>query len=174
MPYVEKGYLTLNPLADLPEPNISKDLPGKSSQGSSSAPAPVSTRPLIACIDDSPIICQSMERVITDANYRFIGISDPLRAIAQLLAQKPDLIFLDLVMPNANGYEICGQLRKLSLFKETPIVILTGQDGILDRVRAKLVGATDFISKPVTGTVVLETMARHLTTSEVSSPDPPR
>jgi two-component system, chemotaxis family, response regulator PixG len=173
IPYVEKGYLALNTVADLPEPNVSTALAGRVSGGTLSASPPVSARPLIACIDDSPIICQGMERVITDAQYRFIGISDPLRSIAQLLAQKPDLIFLVLVMPNANGYEICGQLRKLSLFKETPIVILTGQDGILDRVRAKLVGATDFISKPVTGAVVLETIARHLSL-EISSPDPPR
>ena len=65
-------------------------------------------------------------------------------------------------MPNANGYEICSQLRKLSIFKETPIVILTGQDGIIDRVRAKLVGATDFLSKPVAASTVLEVINRYL------------
>lgn len=174
MPYVEMGYLELQTLTDLPEPNTPTAFAGSLSdpvQGLSVDPK-VSTSPLIACIDDSPIICQSMERIVTAAHYRFIGINDPLRAIAQLLAQKPDLIFLDLIMPNANGYEICGQLRKLSLFKETPIIILTGQDGILDRVRAKLVGATYFITKPITGVTVLETIARYIN-AEVSSPDPP-
>ena len=53
-----------------------------------------------------------------------------LRAIAMLLSRKPDLIFLDLVMPDTNGYEICGQLRKLTYFRQTPIIILTGNDGI--------------------------------------------
>jgi chemotaxis family two-component system response regulator PixG len=78
------------------------------------------------------------------------------------MSRKPALIFLDLVMPNANGYEICGQLRKLSIFKETPIVILTGQDGIVDRVRAKLVGASDFLSKPVDATTVVNVIRKYV------------
>ncbi|NCQ42456.1 MAG: response regulator, partial [Cyanobacteria bacterium] len=76
--------------------------------------------------------------------------------------KKPDLIFLDLIMPNANGYEICSQLRKLTFFKHTPIVILTGNDGLVDRVRAKMVGSTDFISKPVDTALVLDTIRKHL------------
>jgi chemotaxis family two-component system response regulator PixG len=103
-----------------------------------------------------------MEKIITDAGYDFVGINDPLRAIAILLARKPDLIFLDLVMPNANGYEICGQLRKLAFFKHTPIVILTGNDGIVDRMRAKMVGSSDFIGKPINSLVVLDTIRKQL------------
>ena len=64
-------------------------------------------------------------------------------------------------MPNANGYEICSQLRKLSVFRNTPIVILTGNDGIVDRVRAKMVGASDFLSKPVKQEVVLEVIRKY-------------
>jgi len=81
-----------------------------------------------------------------------------------VLSTKPDLIFLDLIMPNANGYEICGQLRKLNFFKNTPIVILTGNDGIIDRVRSKMVGATDFLSKPIDSELVLETIRKYLKT----------
>jgi len=108
------------------------------------------------------LICQSMEEIISGANYQFLAINDPLRAIAQLMSRKPDLIFLDLIMPNANGYEICSQLRKLSIFKDTPIVILTGQDGIVDRVRAKLVGASDFLSKPADSATVLGVIRKYL------------
>jgi chemotaxis family two-component system response regulator PixG len=78
------------------------------------------------------------------------------------MARKPELIFLDLVMPNANGYEICSNLRKLSFFRNTPIVILTGNDGLIDRVRAKMVGSSDFISKPVNSDLVLSTIRKHL------------
>lgn len=171
MPYVDLQHLELQTIADIPEPQTSRLQ--RPQTGANPPPSvPSSSKPLIACIDDSPIICQGMERIITQADYRFMGINDPLRAIAQLLAQKPDLIFLDLVMPNANGYEICGQLRKLTLFNDTPIVILTGQDGILDRVRAKLVGATDFITKPATAVIVLETISRHLSTSKTPQSPP--
>ncbi len=96
-----------------------------------------STQLTIACIDDSPNVCQTMERIITEAGYQFVSEMDGLRAIAVLLSRKPDLIFLDLIMPNTNGYEICSQLRKLSYFKNTPIIILTGNDGIIDRERSR-------------------------------------
>lgn len=126
----------------------------------------VPTGPLIACVDDSPLMCQTLEKILVSANYQFVAINDPLRAIAILLARKPALIFLDLVMPNANGYEICGQLRKLSLFRQTPIVILTGNDGIVDRVRAKMVGSTDFLGKPVNPDTVLTTIRKYLKEQE--------
>ncbi|HAC65350.1 MAG TPA: response regulator [Cyanothece sp. UBA12306] len=155
LPYIQLGLVELIEISDLTPPisvptiptgNISNNAPG----------------PLIACIDDSPLMCQTMEKILISAHYQFIGINDPLRAIAILLSHKPALIFLDLVMPNANGYEICSQLRKLSFFRQTPIIILTGNDGIVDRVRAKMVGSTDFISKPVNAEVVLNTIGKHL------------
>lgn len=127
-----------------------------------SPPAVATDGALIACIDDSNLVCQSMETTIKAAGYRFIGIMDASRAIATLLAKKPDLIFLDLIMPETNGYEICSQLRKVSLFKETPIIILTGNDGLVDQVRARLLGATDFLSKPMEPAIILSTIQKYL------------
>jgi two-component system, chemotaxis family, response regulator PixG len=156
VPYVQQGYIELSDIPDLPVPTQQSAAPAQ--------PAVVlaSNSPLIACVDDSPLICQSMEEIIKGADYQFLGINDPLRAIAQLMLRKPDLIFLDLIMPNANGYEICGQLRKLSIFRETPIVILTGQDGLVDRVRAKLVGASDFLSKPADAATVVGIIRKYV------------
>ncbi|HEY9600560.1 MAG TPA: response regulator [Allocoleopsis sp.] len=117
---------------------------------------------LVACVDDSPLVCQTMEALLVAAGYQFVGVNDALRAFSILLTRKPDLVFLDLVMPNTNGYEICSKLRKLPSFQNTPIVILTGNDGIVDRVRAKLVGASDFLSKPVDAETVLGVIRKHL------------
>lgn len=153
LPYIQMGLVELTLIADLP------------SVITPSPPINVESPPagaLIACVDDSPLMCQTLEKIVTSANYQFIGINDPLRAIAILLSRKPELIFLDLVMPNANGYEICSQLRKLTFFRNTPIVILTGNDGIIDRVRAKMVGSSDFVSKPVNPEMVLNTIRKHL------------
>jgi chemotaxis family two-component system response regulator PixG len=155
LPYLQLGLVELVKISDLPPP-ISPPAKGVVAQPN------VPSGALIACVDDSPLICQTMEKILTAANYQFVGVNDPLRAIAILLARKPALVFLDLVMPNANGYEICGQLRKLSIFKHTPIVILTGNDGIVDRVRAKMVGSTDFLSKPVNPDMVLQAIKKHL------------
>lgn len=113
------------------------------------APSPDTHKPLVVCIDDSPIVCKTLEGILTKQGYRFQAVQDPLQAIPTLLKAKPDLVFLDLVMPIANGYEICAQIRRASALKQLPVVILTGNDGLVDRVRAGMVGATDFVAKPV-------------------------
>ncbi len=151
--FMQAELIELQEVADLPTPTVPI------------APQPESVveQPLIACVDDSAWMCQTLETVVTGAGYRFLGIQDPLRAIPTLLSQKPALILLDLRMPNTNGYEICSQLRRLSAFTDTPIVILTGNDGIVDRVRAKMVGATDFLSKSVEHAQLLAVLDKYLT-----------
>jgi two-component system, chemotaxis family, response regulator PixG len=119
-------------------------------------------KPLVVCIDDSPFVCDRLEQIFQQAGFQCISVMDSLKAIPIVIARKPQIIFLDLVMPNANGYEICSRLRKISTFKDTPIVILTGNDGTIDRVRAKVVGATDFLTKPVQSEFVLEIAQKYL------------
>ncbi len=155
LPYVQMGFVQLLEVSDIAPPSSA---PVAQKLFTNKAPK----RPTIACIDDSPIICQTMESIIMEAGYNFVKEMDGLRAIAILLSRKPDLIFLDLVMPNTNGYEICSQLRRLSFFKQTPIVILTGNDGIVDRVRAKMVGSTDFLAKPANPEQVLATIDKYV------------
>lgn len=152
LPYVQSGIVELTDIDDLPRaiaPPIS------SSTTQTQAP-----QPLIACIDDSRLVCQTMEKILTESGYQFVAINDPLRALATLLHRKPDLIFLDLVMPNLNGYEICSRLRKIPTFSDTPIVILTSN--IIDRVRAKVVGCSDYLNKPVQAESVLSSISKHL------------
>ncbi len=155
LPFVQLGLIQLVTIDDIPPP-ISNPIAKRLSKNI----AP--NRTLIACIDDSPAICQTMEQIVTSAGYQFVSEMDGLRAIAVLLSRKPDLIFLDLVMPNTNGYEICTQLRRLSYFRNIPIVIVTGNDGIIDRVRAKIVGSTDFIGKPVNQEILLNVINKYL------------
>jgi chemotaxis family two-component system response regulator PixG len=85
-----------------------------------------------------------------------------MEGVATLAREKPDLIFLDVVMPQTNGYNLCTFLRQSELFRNTPIVILTSQDGLLDRTRAKLIGASDFLSKPPEPTKVLQIVQKYL------------
>jgi chemotaxis family two-component system response regulator PixG len=155
LPYIQLGLVQLVEVDDIPPP-VSTPVAEILSK------SVIPQRTLVACIDDSPTICQQMEKIIMGAGYQFVCESDGLRALAVLLSRKPDVIFLDLIMPNTNGYEICSQLRKLSFFRQTPIIILTGNDGIIDRVRAKMIGSTDFISKPVDPEIVLETIVKNV------------
>jgi two-component system, chemotaxis family, response regulator PixG len=124
---------------------------------------------LVICVDDNPQICESMRSIVTDAGYRFIAIEDPTQALPRLLENKPDLIFLDLIMPKINGYEICGQIRRVSTFTQIPIVILTGKDGLLDRVRSKVVGASEFTCKPITRSAIEAFLTKYLGTAVTAS-----
>lgn len=178
--YYKQGWLTFQDIPDLnlreiisQESANNHSLTVSSYQHTSSNHPPQSSTTraqfLVACVDDSPQVTQTLEQFIRENGYDFIGINDPLRANATLLKNKPDLIFLDLIMPNTNGYEICTQLRRVSSLKETPIIILTGKDGLIDRMRAKMVGATHYLSKPVQRTTILEVLQKYL--SPAQGPD---
>ncbi len=123
-------------------------------------------RGLIACIDDSPQVEVEMRLILEPLGYEVLGITEPLQSVSTLLQRKPDLIFLDLIMPNTNGYELCTFLRKTKTFQEIPIVILTGRDGMIDRVRAKMAGSSDFLSKPPDPSKVLQILRRFLQISD--------
>jgi two-component system, chemotaxis family, response regulator PixG len=158
-PYILKGIVELVEVPDSPlkiaEPKIT----------STANKATNSNAPLIACVDDSPQVCLMLEQILVPNGFRFVKIQDPLQALPILIEHKPDLVFLDLVMPVASGYEICAQLRRVSIFAQTPIIILTGSDGLLDRVRAKVVGSTDFMSKPVAADKVLAVVRKYVQAS---------
>ena len=121
-----------------------------------------SSAPLVAYIEDSRFDSLTMSQILTRAGYRFTSIQDPVQALPILLDQKPGLIFLDLLMPVTNGYEVCRQIRRASAFKNIPIIIVTSSDGIVDRVRAKLAGTSGFIAKPIDPEKVLTTLRHHL------------
>ncbi|NEN94878.1 MAG: response regulator [Moorea sp. SIO3I7] len=173
-PYIQKQLIELVEVPDLIAPFF-VDIPAKadiSTQKSQTQKShKKSDQPLIVCIDDHPQTCKIMKDVIQSAGYRFLGIQDSIKALPLLLKHKPDLIFLDLVMPIVNGYEMCAQIRRVSMFANTPVIILTAKDGIVDRVRARIVGATDFLTKPIDNQKVVAKVRKYHTTSP-SKTDP--
>ena len=146
VPFIKKGFLQLSDIPDLPLSITTVKCPTVSSPCQKSSAA---LSPLVACIDDSPQICQIMEQILSGIDCRFIGIQDSLEAVPALIECEPDLIFLDIGMPIINGYEICAQIRRVSKLKDTPIAILTGNDAIVDRMRARVAGANNFLTKPI-------------------------
>ena len=166
IPHLNLGLIKLVEVDDLKtfvKPFV-KDLPqlqsiSQSNSYGCSQPSP----PLIAHIDDSKIEGQIMGRILTSMGYRFLHIEEPLQSLPLLLKHEPSLIFLDLVMPIINGYEACAQIHRISKFKDTPVIILTGKDGVMDRIRAKLSGSTDFLTKPITVKKVEAILQKYLT-----------
>ena len=161
VPLFRKGLIGLVKVPDLAFPMVS--LPTNSAIEPTLPSKEMPTdAPLVACIDDSIHECEALEKIVTAVGYYFVGIQDSVKALTTLLEKKPSIIFLELVMPIASGYEICSQLRRISTFKDTPIIILTSNDGFIDRLRAKMVGSSGFLAKPVDEKRVLAILNKYL------------
>lgn len=176
LPLIHQGLIAFQDIPDLNNPFLkvaSSAVVPQPTAVASAANRPAATasarKGMIACIDDSPMIGEQIKEILQPFGYEVKVITNPLQGIATLLQDKPDLIFLDLVMPNTNGYELCTFLRKTSAFQSLPIVILTGHDGVIDRMRAKMAGASDFMSKPPEGIKVLQMVEKHLGTTTADS-----
>lgn len=164
LPYIRQGLIDLLTVEDINHVLFDSKL--VNSQQTTNV-----EKPLIACIDDSPQICRIMEQILTYHGYRSVSIQESLQALPTLIKTLPALIFLDIGMPGLNGYELCSQIRKVSKLKDIPIVILTGNDGIVDRVRAKVVGANAFVGKPIEIDKIINAIEKNLDLSSSTGSD---
>ena len=118
----------------------------------------------VACIDDSPTVLNAIQKFLEAQSLSVVAIYDPVKALMQIVRSKPDLILLDITMPNLDGYELCALLRRHPRYKRTPIVMVTGNTGLIDRARAKLVRASGYLTKPFTQSDLLKMVFKHLPT----------
>lgn len=125
-------------------------------------PKQTDSAPLIVCIDDHKIARERMGLILTQQGYRFRGIEDPVQALETIIELRPSLVFIDLVMPTISGYDICGQIRRVESLQNIPLIILTGTDTMLDRMRGKLAGATAYLTKPIVPAEILAVVSRQL------------
>lgn len=116
----------------------------------------------IACIDDSTTVLQSLTEFLNQDNISVFPITNAAKAMMLIHRIEPDLIFLDVSMPVIDGYQLCSLLRKNPNFQDIPIIILTGNTGIVNRAKAKLSGATDFMTKPFNQNDILNIIFRYL------------
>lgn len=116
----------------------------------------------IICIDDSPTVLNAIKCFLDEQIFNVIGFSEPLKALMQILSINPDLILLDVEMPNLDGYELCSLLRKHSYFKDVPVIMVTGRKGFIDRAKAKMVRASGYLTKPFNQGELLKIIFQHL------------
>lgn len=167
--HIEEVQTKTIPVAEKQATPVTKTIPEEKPQ---SSPPLTQSNPrkhskyLIACIDDSQIIILNLKKILQPAGFGVLCINEPMAGFAQLIEHKPDLILLDLNMPNANGYSVCKFLRESPVFEKTPIIILTAQDRSIDRAKAKLVGASDFINKPPEPQALVNLINYHLAVAE--------
>ncbi|NEP70558.1 MULTISPECIES: response regulator [unclassified Okeania] len=160
-PLVKKGLVQLKTVPDLSTSPIKSSLTTANSQKSTDKTTS-KKQSLIACIDDSPVVTETLKKIVQPAGYRFISIQDPIKGFVKIAEYKPDLIFLDLEMPHANGYTVYQFLRKAPAFEKIPVIIFTHRNNVIDRSRAKLIGAADFLSKPPKPEEILKMIQKHL------------
>jgi twitching motility two-component system response regulator PilG len=104
--------------------------------------------PVVACVDDSPTIQQFVKMSLEPSGYEVLSFLNPSEAIATLLACQPSLILMDIEMPEIDGYELCRRARQFEVLRSVPIIMLTGREGIIDRMRARIAGCSGYLTKP--------------------------
>ncbi|MEH2059392.1 MAG: response regulator [Nostoc sp.] len=116
----------------------------------------------IFCIDDNPTILNAIKSYLDEQTFSVIGVTDSLKALMQIVRIKPDIILLDISMPNLDGYELCSLLRKHSYFKNTPVIMVSEKVGFIDRAKAKMVRASGYLTKPFTQGDLLKVIFQHI------------
>ncbi len=124
----------------------------------------------IVCIDDAAAICQTVQSILQPQGYNAIAFTNPLEALNRVFQLQPHLILCDIVMPDLDGYQLCAMLRHSSAFRLVPIIMLSAKTSYIDRAKANMVGATDYLAKPFESTELLLLIKKYLDQKSGRSP----
>ncbi|MDF5728754.1 MAG: response regulator [Rhizonema sp. PD38] len=157
-PYVEQGWVQLVPSV-------------KSNGLYSDRPLDFEARQKtrIVCIDNAIAVCETVESILKPHGYEVIALPNPLEALSFVFQFKPDLILCDTSMSELNGYEICSMLRHSTVFQLVPIIMLISHNRFIDQAKARMVGATDYLTKPFGNAELVMLVEKYLNCSIVRS-----
>ena len=110
----------------------------------------------ILVVDDEPFICRSLSFVLRKDNYNVLEARNGEEALAAIREHKPDLVFLDVMMPKINGFDVTRTIKSDPAFAATKIVLLTAKGQDADRATGEEAGADDYMTKPFSPTKILE------------------
>lgn len=122
-----------------------------------------SVRINILIVDDYPNNLQVLSTLLTQEGYRVRKATSGPFALKAIQAELPDLILLDVQMPQMDGYEVCAILKADVTTVDIPIIFLSANDDLHGKVRAFTIGGSDFVTKPFQGLEVLARVNHHLT-----------
>jgi chemosensory pili system protein ChpA (sensor histidine kinase/response regulator) len=126
------------------------------------APTPMDDRPLALVVDDSITVRRVTERILQRSGLRVMTAKDGLDAISVMAEEKPDIILLDIEMPNMDGYEFASHVRNDVRVADVPIIMITSRVGDKHRARAIELGVNDYLGKPFQDAALLEAIGRLL------------
>ena len=112
----------------------------------------------VLVIDDSKTIRRSAENLLTKEGCDVITAEDGFDALAKIAESNPAIIFMDIMMPRLDGYQTCALIKNHSLYKSTPVVMLSSKDGLFDRAKGRIVGSDQYITKPFSREELLGTI----------------
>lgn len=116
----------------------------------------------ILVVDDSPTVRKLISSKLEKCGHEVVCAVDGLDALEKLNGMSPDLILLDITMPRMDGYQVCKLIRNNADMKDVPVVMISGKDGFFDKVRGRMAGTTDYITKPFGPETLMKTVENYL------------
>lgn len=121
----------------------------------------------ILVVDDEPNNLQLLRQILK-GKFQLIFANGGLKALSAAQEHLPDLILLDIMMPDLNGYQVCEKLKANSLTKDIPVIFVTAMSDVDDEAKGFDVGAVDYIQKPISGAIVLRRVQTHLSLVKIN------
>ena len=116
----------------------------------------------ILVIDDSKTIRRTAETLLSKEGCQVYTAVDGFDALAKIADHRPDIIFVDIMMPRLDGYQTCALIKHNRTFKNTPVIMLSSKDGLFDRARGRIVGSEHYLTKPFTKDELLGAIRGHV------------
>lgn len=116
----------------------------------------------ILIIDDSKTIRRTAETLLSKEGCTVFTAVDGFDALSKIADHRPDVIFVDIMMPRLDGYQTCSLIKHNSNFKDTPVIMLSSKDGLFDRARGRIVGSEQYLTKPFTKDELLGAITRQV------------
>ncbi|MCH9826486.1 MAG: response regulator [Gammaproteobacteria bacterium] len=116
-------------------------------------------------IDDSQTIRRTAETLLSREGYTVVTAQDGFEALAMIADHRPDIVFIDIMMPRLDGYQACALIKGNPKFRSTPVIMLSSKDGLFDRARGRIVGSDEYLTKPFTRDDLLGAVRAHVRTS---------
>ena len=116
----------------------------------------------VLVIDDSNTIRRTAETLLAKAGCNVATASDGFDSLAKIVDIKPDMIFIDIMMPRLDGYQTCALIKNNDEFKSTPVIMLSSKDGLFDKAKGRIVGADDYLTKPFGRAELLDALERYV------------
>jgi DNA-binding response OmpR family regulator len=114
----------------------------------------------VLIVDDSPAQVKLIHGLLEREGYSPIDLNDPRRVEETIVSQRPNLILLDVVMPERNGFQVCRELKASSEFGAIPVILVTSKDTASDRFWGEQQGADGYVTKPFTREDLLRAVRR--------------